>query len=280
MALAVPRHVLPLQGALGGDSFHQASEHDSELVIDLSNVRFASPAGIVALATLVDARSQGDHPVVGLMSPYDPQVANYLARTHVPAMLEEYGIAHGLPRVNERELGIRLVPLTTFAGSHEIQALARAAHGFAERIRVGAGAPLFTAICEIGENVGYHAGRPIGFAAAQYFPTLRAFEFAIGDAGRGFLGALGSQGASTHAEALQLALKPGVTSSREIGRGYGLSTVIAELLALGGTVTLYSGDHALIRYSESPEFNSESPEFSRTLRGHLQGVVVTARFMV
>lgn len=260
-----------VQGAMGGDSFLTPDAPDSELTIDISEVTFASPAGIVALAAFVDKRFQGSGRVVELRRPRQGSTANYLSRAHVAEFLDEYGVHHDLLPVFENDLGRTHVPLTTFAGSQQIRDVALAAFEFAERTSPGSGDALHTAICEAGENVGYHAGRPIGFAVAQYFPTSGAFEFSIGDAGRGLLGSLADVGASTHAEAARLALKPGVSATREAGRGYGLSTIVAQLLELRGTVTLLSGDHALLKYDSDKEYG-------RALDGFVPGLIINARF--
>ncbi len=202
---------------------------------------FAVPSGIVALAALLHSWSQLGATVT-VLPPDDSNTTNYLARSHFAQFLDFVGFPHTFPSVRERNLGSSIVPLTRMASSADANALASAVVDFAERHNPIAADTLGQAICEAGENVGFHSNQPYGFGLAQYYPASRRFEFALGDAGRGLLGSLSARGATDDATAITMALTPGVSASSEVGRGYGLSSVEEQIvLGLSGTLSLMSG---------------------------------------
>lgn len=270
-ALTAPPHIWRVTSRLEPSSFCDATAYAlTSIHIDLSPVTFATPGGVVALATFVDSAVAVGHTVSGVTAPTDTSAANYLSRAHVGRLLDARQISHDLPAVRERELGARLVELRSFSGHLEIQALAAAAFDFAEQAQRDAGSPLHDAICELGDNVATHSGWPHGYAVAQYFPATRDFEFAVGDAGKGFLASLADQGATTHESAHKLALTPGVSGAGD-GRGVGLSSISIQLAALGGSLTLVSGDRRTLTYSQDKRLVSD-------LNYPVGGAIVTGRF--
>lgn len=252
-------------------SFGDARELTADSIrVDLSSITFASPGGVVAFASFVDAALSAGRDVTDVLTPTDSSVSNYLARAHVGRFLDSRSIAHDLPIVRERELGARLVELRSFSGNLEITALAAAAYDFAEQSAPESGSPLHDSICELGDNVATHSGAPHGFAVAQYFPATRSFEFAVGDAGVGFLESLATTGATSHETAHALALKPGVSAAGN-GRGIGLSSIVVQLGALGGSLTLISGDRRTVAISHERQVVSD-------LAHTIGGAVVMGRF--
>jgi len=108
------------------------------------------------------------------------------------------------------------------------------------------------AVNEITDNVFIHAQSPTPCViSAQYFPVNRQFEIALVDQGIGLLGTLGpSHGAQNEKEAIDMALKRGLTRDTKIGQGNGLAGTerIAELN--NGEVMIWTGQAAMIKTEE------------------------------
>jgi hypothetical protein len=211
--------------------------------IDLRALRFVEPLGLVEIAARAEYhRSRGA--TVRVLAPSDPSVANYLARMRLGRALTELGAAHDLPYVRERQLSGRLLELTHFAdagGSDELAAMVY--HRVAPESPASARA-LYTALCEIGQNVPEHAGVAGGWAAAQATRRHAQVWFAVGDCGIGMRRSLATRGARDDAEALVLALDRGVSRFAAPGRGNGLAETCRLVTARGGRLHLVSGGAA------------------------------------
>ncbi|WEK61494.1 MAG: hypothetical protein P0Y60_01655 [Candidatus Microbacterium colombiense] len=211
-------------------------------VVCLRRVTFVEPDGIVALAARLHSWSR-ENSDLSVVAPEDSSIANYLARAHLSHLLDEIGSEHNFPVVRERHLGSSLVPLMRVESVEQAQELATAVVDFAARHNPEAADALGAALCEAGENVGYHSGQQYAFGLAQHYPRQQRFNFALGDAGRGLQSSLAHKGATDDASAIRLALTPGVSATNEKGRGYGLSSVEEQIvLGLAGKLSLLSGE--------------------------------------
>ncbi|HEY0357091.1 MAG TPA: hypothetical protein VGD11_00835 [Mycobacteriales bacterium] len=211
--------------------------------IDLRGLRFTEPLGLVEIAARAEYhRSRGT--AVRVLAPADPSVANYLARMRLGRALTELGADHDLPYVRERELSGRLLELTYFAGADGSDELAAMVYRrVAGQSPAGARA-LYTALCEIGQNVPEHAGVPGGWAAAQATRRHAAVWFAVGDCGVGMRRSLAARGARDDADALVLALDRGVSRLTVPGRGNGLAETCGLVTGRGGRLHVVSGGAA------------------------------------
>ena len=245
-------------------------DDDDEELIDLERASFIKPAALVGLVCFASFHREWGR-AVRLRAPYNLDVANYLARTRLGRVLEELGVQHDLPTVREH-VAASLWELQSFSRASEVYDFAEHIHGEVSRTsRVGAD-ELFECLCEAGENVGQHSGQSRGYLTAQRYKNGR-LVFAVGDAGLGFLHGLRGRGASTDAEALQLALEPGVSSVDDRGRGYGLHEMARSLSSLGGTLSILSGRNS-VRSSAGRVRTSPDRQ------GSWQGAVVSGTFPI
>jgi hypothetical protein len=219
---------------------------------------FCEPAGLVAIACHVEA-SVGEGRAVLVVGPKDAGVANYVSRMRLGYWLSALGATHDIGTVRERPLGNALLELTTFDGARGAEQLARMVHAAVLPTSHKGADALFDAISEAGDNVATHSGRNRGFAAAQRVDAGSRLLFAVGDCGRGVLANLVHYGAATHQEALELALRPGITSTGDAGRGNGLSDLSDTLLELGGSVDMVSGDSRVVASRNRHYFAGPEP---------------------
>jgi hypothetical protein len=240
-----------------------ALEHEVANV-DLSTIYFVQPAGLVALVSqLAYIAEQGVE--LSVIPPTDPNVATYMSRARFPQFLEEIGASHSFTSVRENDQGHRMIEIASFDSSKAVYDLAASLQSFAAVWSEDTAAQLFIAMCEAGENVPLHARTSRGFLMAQHFPRRSVLRFALGDPGIGYRASLADKGATSHAEGLELAATPGVSSSNQPNRGNGLSEVRNGLNSVGGTLSLYSGNSSL---TFSPRGSSRGA-FIGNLRGAL-----------
>lgn len=97
---------------------------------------------------------------------------------------------------------------------------------------------------ELIDNIIIHAEAPVpGVVCAQFYPKRKVIEVAIYDMGRGLRESLATtRDVPTHKEALELALKRGVTRDPEVGMGYGMAGSLEISKSNGGDFRLWSGD--------------------------------------
>ena len=108
-------------------------------------------------------------------------------------------------------------------------------------------AALALSMCEIMDNVLQHSEESEGFVMIQLHREARKIAFAVADSGIGIYKSLASSShrPKTHADALRLAIKQGVTRDERIGRGNGLWILSETVKHNGGQYTLQSGEAAL-----------------------------------
>jgi hypothetical protein len=211
--------------------------------IDLRELRFTEPLGLVEIAARTEYhRSRGT--AVRVLAPSDPSVANYLARMRLGRALTDLGADHDLPFVRERELSDRLLELTYFAGAAGSDELAAMVYHRVAGQSPASARALYTALCEVGQNVPEHAGVPGGWAAAQATRRHAEVWFAVGDCGVGMRRSLAARGARDDADALVLALDRGVSRLARAGRGNGLAETCALVTGRGGRLHVVSGGAA------------------------------------
>ena len=239
--------------------------------LDLSDVEFILPRGIVAIATHVESVVR-EGVAVRVIAPESSETARYLSRAHLPHRLEEIGVQHNFVAVRERHLGHSLVVLTKFSNNNDVVALADSVRDFAAPHGVDSADALHTAVCEAGENVQTHAGIPHGYLVAQYYPTSRKFAFALGDSGVGFYGRLAEIGATDAGHALEMAGRAGVTTTGDPFRGLGISSIRDELVELNGTFVLSTDNRQRI-------FSRRNREgFASANTGNIVGSLVYGEF--
>ena len=112
-------------------------------------------------------------------------------------------------------------------------------------------------VSELVDNFARHSGDQMAACAVQYYPNLRKLAFSIGDCGMGIRSSLSANpryqdySQRPHHDAALKAFESSVTGGIE--GGMGLTVVREEVLALGGTVRLATGD-AYVNMSDSAEY--------------------------
>jgi hypothetical protein len=247
------------------------SEEDDSLVLDLGDVTFVLPEGLVAIATFAESIRQSGR-TLSVEAPDSTDIANYMSRAHLPQVLDDLGVDHDFEPVRERDLGSSMVELRRFDGVSEVLSLADGVFEFARPQGERSAAMLHTAVCETGENVTIHSGTQHGYLLAQYYPSSRTFRFAIGDNGIGFFGSLQTVGAASVEQALEMAGRPGFSATGDPTRGLGISSVREHLIGLGGTLVLASEN-------QERGFNSlQELGHSSSNTGHIVGSLVYGNF--
>ncbi len=99
------------------------------------------------------------------------------------------------------------------------------------------------AVNELIDNIVIHAESPVpGVVCAQSYPRLNRLSVAICDMGRGIRGSLATtREIESDAQALEQALKRGVTRDPEVGQGNGMAGSLEICRANEGTLSLWSG---------------------------------------
>ncbi|WP_138758127.1 ATP-binding protein [Modestobacter altitudinis] len=263
---------LVTEGRCGESTLHRClrprtSDHWTR--IDLRALTFAEPVGLTALATFAEEQLRAGHRVL-VQRPEDASVARYLARMRLDETLTALGAEVDLPHVRARPLGNVLLELTRFDGHRGAGALAQMVHALIAPYDAEAANALHNGLCEAGINVVDHARRDGGFLAAQITHNGRRLSFAVSDSGIGLLRSLSRKGARTDADALRMAIRPGISEHDDPGRGVGLSDMVRELSRLGGHLHLTSGRSSLL----APDTSEETHVWPQGITGtHLQGVI-------
>lgn len=248
-------------------------EHDDDVTIDLSRLRFVEPAGMLGFVTAcVEAQRMGN--TLTIVPPNDPDVANYLLRMHFRDLLRHHGIGFSGPfasrQVRARELGTRLLELCTIMDHVEGERIGGQlyAMGRVAGVPVGFIRRAVVAWEEALDNALEHSGRHEVFTVAQRYQ--RRIEIAVGDLGVGFLATLKRRyRIATDAQALALAIRPGI-SGVSAERGNGLPYAIEEVVDEGGGIFLLRSGHASLRLARAGRF----PEASATRRDGAQLAVI------
>ena len=176
-------------------------------------------------------------------------------------------------RIEEHEEAGRFVPITQIKTAQDLRQtitnlipLLHANPSVADPIRY--------VVSELGRNVLEHASSPVGgFVCAQYFRDQRRIAIGMADAGIGIAAAIThSHVAPTEAEALRLALTPGITGvtpnigGNETNAGAGLFFIRSIAKASGNFFVIYSGntEYKLLRAQPLPTVLFANP----TREGH------------
>lgn len=234
-----------LVGASIHRSLHPGDPTSGWSVINLRNLQWIDPAGLVALAVFAEAQADIGRPPY-LYGPEDLSRARYLSRMHVGEVITDLGGVHDLPQTTEWDQEGKLLELQRFDGRQAAEALGRLVH---ERIDDPHLAhAMHASICEIGINVPEHSGRDHGYIAAVTTYRASRMSFAVGDAGVGVLEPLLPLGFGAHSEVLRALLEVGVTRTGQAGRGRGIISTRGLVNARGGQVFMASGAASVVAW--------------------------------
>ncbi|HEY5997734.1 MAG TPA: ATP-binding protein [bacterium] len=251
--------------------------------IDCSPVRFADPAGVLALVSIGLSAEFRRGSAWGLVLPREPAVLSWLTRCGATRLLEELFVVAGAPGDGDgaRRGGetdpVLLDAAVVREGADIHRAVARI-KGRADLLLVsrlgysGLAADRFTvAMAEICQNAVDHSGSA-GVALAQCYlhaaggPEIR---LAVADVGIGVRASLapryaaGFAGTWDDGAALGLAFESGVTGTGDPDRGLGLAAVSNLVRAWGGSLRLRSGTAARV-VGAHPSERAGLPHFPGT----------------
>ncbi len=234
------------------------------LTVDMSQLQFASPLDLCALAAIVDA--QAEQSEVTLAMPTDPDVARYLSRMNLISNLPDNVVVVGdTPVGDRRPLDTMLVELTRVAEPADAERVGERFRRVALAQFGGAASQLFRAMGELLDNAVSHGSHPgVAFASAQYYSGTTSgrhgLEVAICDNGIGVLRHLRRNERyariSTSKAALSAALREGVSGVvEEPERGFGLFDVVRIVGSLDlASLVLASGDASLFKRRRNERF--------------------------
>lgn len=171
-------------------------------------------------------------------------------------------------KIEEHEEAGRFVPLTQIRTAQDLrQTIANLIPLLHTNPAVAD--PIRYVVSELGRNVLEHANSPVGgFVCAQYFRDQQRIAIGMADAGIGIAAAIRrSHVAQTEAEALRLALTPGVTGvtpligGNETNAGAGLFFIRSIAKASENFFVLYSGqtEYKLLRAQRLPSHLFANP---------------------
>lgn len=230
--------------AVRDSDFHVPSPEGATVVVDLADVRFVWPFGLVFLEWYIQDLLRRGAEAVEVRVP-SLEVGSYLVRMRILAAFEgEDRVRFDVPMDVEREQDGAdvLVEFERFRvpDADTVEALAeRLVRVVVGRTDLGVGyGPLFLTVSEIIGNVHAHSGREGGTVAAQTYDERVCLAF--GDAGVGIPEKLASRYPRKPPSALiERALEPGI-STRTGGDGMGLADLSELIGERGHRLVLHS----------------------------------------
>jgi len=221
-------------------------------VVDLSQLTFATPLDLVAIASVLATPSKAAG--VTLIPPSDTNVANYLLRMDLPASFDGRVVISPpfLPEAPRDETP-SLIELTRVSQPGDVQPIVdRLMPKLATVLPEATCRDVFRIISELLENAATHGQSPVGsFIAAQYYTGATSgmppgFWIGVADSGVGFRANLARKAEYRDLDsmdAIRVASRPGVSSSDDPSRGLGLASVRrAAGHEARGVVIIRSGD--------------------------------------
>ena len=157
-----------------------------------------------------------------------------------------------------------------FSGEDGVDRLAEMAYYALEDEDRRVAEALYGSICEVGCNVPQHSGQNHGFMAAQTTWHGREINFAVGDSGVGIAETLAAVGVSDEAEAVELVLRQGLSSTGDPARGRGIPQTRELLTSVGGSLFVATGHTLRTAYTRDMTRRRADRPFRGTL---LQGTI-------
>jgi hypothetical protein len=252
------------------------------VIIDLSNVGFIKPMGVISVLLLVESIAKMDapeRPDLNLIAPAHPGVLDYLLKIELIAALKslcEWKIPSRI-KVGEGKLK-PVIPIKRFCNWEEIDDIAVAMQNtFHTKLRGLATLlqPCDVVFSELAINVVEHANSNGGFVLAQQYDYRDGskLEIAVGDCGIGILGSLNQNKKirgqfNSDRQAITRVLQGGFSRHNNRYRGYGLHNMKEELIgAPDRSLTLRSGTGYAIIHAGRRPYSSQCAYFPGTL-GH------------
>lgn len=211
-------------------------------LIDFGPVQFIKPVGVVALLATMERLSKlSGTNSMKFSLPENPAVRQYLRMAGVfDAMRRLISFTNVQPEdvIPKRSPGRPMVPCKYFESEGDVEQLANQMEENFQSIMPGNGSLLetcHTAFSELATNVVNHAESEGGYVLAQqyHYQSGRIVEIAVADCGIGIQESLQKNRKYTNIlsdeDAIELAIKEGVSSLEDGYRGYGLYHVTYDV---------------------------------------------------
>ena len=211
-------------------------------MIDFGPVEFIKPVGVVALlATLERLTKLFKMSSLTFSLPEDPEVQQYLRMAGVfDVMRRLISFSNIQPEdvIPERPPERPMVPCRYFDSESDVEQIANQMEEDFETVLPGRGSILgtcHTAFSELATNVIYHAESGGGYVLAQQYNYSSGpmVEIAVADCGIGIQASLQKNQKYNHIlsdeDAIEEAIKEGVSSLEDSYRGYGLYHVTHDV---------------------------------------------------
>lgn len=222
-----------------------------ELIIDARRLCFASPLDLAAATALAHTHAEAGQ-AISLLLPRCSDVTAYLQRMDLFKQLPDGTTYRGtVPDETRQDHSTKLLEVTSLSSATASEVNMRIGRVATASLGTDMGHQVFRGIGELIDNAVSHGSSDVGaFIAAQVYSgnstNFRRLEVAICDTGVGVLSHLRRNPKHTHlsgsAEALTLALEPGISGTEE-ERGNGLPDLLAEAGGIGvARLVLRSGD--------------------------------------
>jgi len=236
----------------------------SSVVVDLSDVGFASPGAMVPLVAITDRlRSNGS--TVECRLPTIQFLRDYF---------DKAGWSSAIAGDHESPKGPRrtsFVPILSFEDHDSLNAAVTAT---LEVVTTNAVYPagvlkaIEWALNEIADNVLVHAGAHArGWMQVVTTPEKGRLSFTVADHGRGVLASLRERYVELpdDRQALEKAILPGITRDSQVGQGNGLSGSVRIAQAMHGWINLLSGHGELRVLDTGRIYTQASPQYHGTV---------------
>lgn len=238
-----------------------ATDHDGPVTFDFDKVTWAAPFGLtvisVALAKCLD---QGK--AVFYVPPANAQVNTYLERIGF-----RYHFLKGAA-VEHKKTSVELKCLRTVdpGCSEAIVELIADNLDLTEDAKY----EMRTHINELMTNGFDHSKSKVGcYVCAQWYPAKQNLRISFADGGIGIFQSLRDSGkfpeVQNDADAIRLAIKPGITTRKKQLGGFGLDYIRKYVRNNDGTLSILSGSAKINFYSNKIEHKNEPIGFAGTV---------------
>lgn len=248
-------------------------DHEGRIVIDFSSMLSIGPVGVVSLIAVL---RQGGGKTIGFKLRHDSQVSVYLRQVGAFDVLREFGtFSDPQPEdIIADKLPVRpMLPCAHFHNDADVDRLAGEMQDrFSKELTGLSGLlqPCHEIFSELAGNVVAHAESDGGYVLAQeyHFSSGRVVEIAVADCGIGIRQSLRKNPSledfDSDCDAMEAALKEGVTSFQDKYRGYGLAFVADNVnkvknrrmtMRSGNGILSLRGDGAIVHQLRSTSFS-------------------------
>lgn len=239
----------------------EAIKHDGPIAFDFDKVYWAAPFGLTAISVaLAKCLAQGKD--VYFTPPKRTELKDYLERIGF-----QYHFLRGAAVEHKKT-------------SVELKCLRGVDPGCSEAVveLIASNIPLSpdakyemrTHINELMTNGFDHARSKVGcYVCAQWYPATRTLRISFADGGIGIFKSLSASGkfpqVRSDADAIRLAIKPGITTRKKQLGGFGLDYMRKYVRNNKGTLSIVSGNAKVNFYRNKIEQKSEPVKFDGTI---------------